>query len=79
MNHKYLVLFSQKPNVPVSNTHPAVAALGQAVRSWTIFGLATLLVAAPQLPIYFAKAFGGRKVCWLLLCSHCDRVGPWST
>jgi hypothetical protein len=30
--------------------------------SWLLFGVFTLLVAAPQLPVYFSKAFGGRKV-----------------
>ena len=34
----------------------------EALLSWLYFGVFTLLVAAPQLPIYFSKAFGGRKV-----------------
>ena len=39
-----------------------MTALASSVRSWAIFGLFTLIVAAPQLPIYWAKAFGGKRV-----------------
>jgi hypothetical protein len=36
--------------------------LVRSIWGWFLFGLSTLIVAAPQLPIYFGKAFGGSKV-----------------
>ena len=73
----YLCAQKGKPQGGGRSSGPSAwSALGTVVKNWIIFGVCTLLVAAPQLPIYWSKAFGGRKVrCVHALCVDHPWVG----